>query len=44
MLGKTINFTGKQFVLEKGEMKEGVYFVRVMDANKNVINKKIVMQ
>jgi hypothetical protein len=41
---KTINFTGKQFVLDKGEMKGGVYFVRVMDANKNVINKKIVVQ
>ena len=41
---KTINFTGKQLVLEKGEMQKGIYFVQVIDANKNVVNKKIVIQ
>lgn len=41
---KTINFTGKQLLLEKGEMKKGIYFVQVVDSNKNVVNKKIVVQ
>ncbi|MCE9538696.1 MAG: T9SS type A sorting domain-containing protein, partial [Bacteroidetes bacterium] len=41
---KTIYFTGKQLLLEKGEMKKGIYFVQVVDANKNVLNKKIVVQ
>lgn len=41
---KSINFKGKQLTIEKGEMKEGIYFVQVIDENKNVVNKKIVMQ
>ncbi len=41
---KTIVFSGKQLVIEKGEMLAGVYFVEVIDENKNVINKKIVLQ
>ncbi len=41
---KTLNFTGKQLTLEKEEMKSGIYFVQVIDENKNVINKKIVIQ
>lgn len=41
---KTINFTGKQILIEKGEMKKGIYFVQVVDSNKNVVNKKIVVQ
>lgn len=41
---KTINFTGKQLLLEKGEMKKGIYFVQLVDSNKNVVNKKIAVQ
>lgn len=41
---KTINFTGRQLLIEKGEMKAGVYFVQVIDSNKNVVNRKIVVQ
>ena len=41
---KTINFTGTQYVLEKGIMKSGIYFVQITDANKNVVNRKIVVQ
>ncbi len=41
---KTINFSGKEYVLEKGEMENGIYFLQIMDENKNVTNKKIVVQ
>ncbi len=41
---KTINFTGRQLTIEKEEMKNGIYFVQIIDANKNVLNKKIVVQ
>ncbi len=41
---KTINFSGKQLMIEKGEMTEGIYFVQVIDEKKNSINKKIVIQ
>ena len=41
---KVINFSGKQLLLEKGEMKKGIYFVQVVDSNKKVLNKKIVVQ
>lgn len=41
---KTTNFTGTQLIIEKGEMKEGMYFVQITDENKKVINKKILIQ
>ncbi len=41
---KTINFTGKQCEIEKGEMRAGVYFIRIEDEQKNVVNRKIVLQ
>jgi hypothetical protein len=41
---KTINFSGKQLIIEKGEMSKGIYFVEVTDENKKVVNKKIVLQ
>jgi len=47
MLGneiKTINFTGKQLVLDKGEMEAGIYFVEVSNGNKNVTNRKVVIK
>lgn len=47
MLGKeikTINFTGKQCVIEKGEMKKGVSFIQITNERKKTVNKKIVIE
>ncbi len=47
ILGKKINeinFTGKQLILEKGAMNEGIYFLQIMEENKNIVNRKIIMQ
>ena len=41
---KTLNYSGSQIVIEKGEMNKGVYFVQVIDENKNVTTKKIIIQ
>jgi hypothetical protein len=41
---KTINFTGRQLVICKAEMKAGIYFVQVTDEEKNITNKKIIVQ
>ncbi len=41
---KIINFTGRQLVIEKGEMNAGVYFVQTTDEKKNITNKKIIIQ
>lgn len=41
---KEIKFTGKQFTLEKGEIQAGIYFVQITDIQKNIINKKIIIQ
>ncbi len=41
---KAINFTGKELIIAKGEMKSGIYFLQIIDGNKNVVNKKIVVQ
>lgn len=46
MLGKKtneINFTGKQLIIEKGQMKAGIYFLQVVDENKNLVNRKIII-
>ena len=58
MLGKeikTLNFTGKQCIIEKGTMQAGIYFVQITttsagsvntagSVNENVVNRKIVVQ
>ena len=41
---KTINFSDRECVIEKGEMEKGIYFVEIMDGNKNVVKRKIVVQ
>ena len=41
---KTINFTGKQLVLNKDNLEPGIYFVQIIDDNKNVLTKKIIIQ
>ena len=41
---RSTDFSGKQFVIEKGTMKPGIYFVQTIDQKKNVANKKMVIQ
>lgn len=41
---KTLNFIGKKLTIERGEMRKGIYFVRITDDKKNVVNKKIIVQ
>lgn len=42
---KTINFSGKQLVIEKGEIKKGIYFIQVSNSQNRIIGlKKIVIQ
>ncbi len=46
---KTINFTGTQYILEKGIMKPGIYFVQITSFDKlrmtqEVVNRKVVVQ
>ncbi len=41
---KIINFTGKQLTIERGEMKAGIYFLQIIDENKSVAYKKIIIQ
>lgn len=46
-VGKVIRkliFTGRQIRIEKGEMKEGVYFIRIIDEKKSSVVKKIIIQ
>jgi hypothetical protein len=38
-----INFTGKQLIIEKGEMKNGIYFLQIIDDNNNIVNRKIII-
>ena len=47
---KTINFFGKQCIIEKGEMSNGIYFVQITNGttvgalNGNVVNRKIMIE
>ncbi|MCW3084267.1 MAG: hypothetical protein JWP12_1633 [Bacteroidetes bacterium] len=41
---KTIDYSGKSCTIDKGEMKEGIYFVKITDEQKNVVNRKIIIQ
>lgn len=47
MLGreaKSINFTGKTLVIERGDMHAGVYFVNITSENNTILSKKIIVQ
>lgn len=47
ILGKEISsttFSGKQYIIEKGEMKPGIYFVKTINAAKHICNSKIIIQ
>ena len=41
---KAVVFSGKSLILEKGTMQSGVYFVQITDSNKNVVNRKVVVE
>ena len=41
MMGRMIN--GKTATLDMSGYAKGVYFVQIIDANKNVVNKKIIV-
>ena len=41
---KTVLFSGKSLILEKGEMQSGVYLLQITDENKNVVNRKVVVE
>jgi hypothetical protein len=40
---KEINFAGKELIIEKGAMKEGIYFLLIQNEKRNVAIKKIVI-
>jgi Secretion system C-terminal sorting domain len=41
---KTINFSGKQLTIEKGNINAGIYFVQTTDERKKINIKKIIIQ
>lgn len=42
---KSVAINGtKNFILERGEMKSGIYFLKITDEKRNVLNKKIIIQ
>ena len=41
---KTVLFSGKSFIIEKGTMQSGIYFVKITFENKNVVNRKIIVE
>jgi hypothetical protein len=41
---KTVNFTGRSFVIEKGILKPGVYLIKITDYKKNTVNRKVIIQ
>ncbi|MES2287101.1 MAG: PKD domain-containing protein [Bacteroidota bacterium] len=41
---KIIDFSGKHVSIEKGEMKDGIYFLHVVNEKKNIVNEKIIIQ
>lgn len=47
LLGKeirSINIKGKQYVIERGQMPAGIYFVQTIGEKNNITNKKIIIQ
>jgi hypothetical protein len=41
---KTIYFTGRKLTIDRAEMNAGIYFVQISDEQKNLSNKKIIVQ
>jgi hypothetical protein len=47
MLGKTIKSmrcSGKELLIEKGQMQAGVYILRIINETKDVVSKKIIIE
>ncbi|MEO8087565.1 MAG: T9SS type A sorting domain-containing protein [Bacteroidota bacterium] len=47
ILGNEISskiFTGIEFSLSRGEMREGIYFISILDERNDCVNRKIVIQ
>jgi hypothetical protein len=41
---KSIYFTGNHIILDRVELNEGIYFIRIVNENNEISNKKIVIQ
>lgn len=41
---KTVSFSGKECIIEKGDMQSGIYFVQVTDTKRNVFTKKLLVE
>ncbi|MCE3278323.1 MAG: hypothetical protein K0S44_514 [Bacteroidetes bacterium] len=41
---KTILFSGKDLILEKGDMAQGLYFIHIINGNKIITTKRITIQ
>ncbi len=41
---KTQLFSGKQLIIEKGDMKAGIYFLQIIDTNSKTSTRKIIVQ
>ncbi|HSH65508.1 MAG TPA: T9SS type A sorting domain-containing protein, partial [Bacteroidia bacterium] len=41
---KAIPFSGDKLVIEKGELKPGIYFIQVTLANVTIVNQKVMIQ
>lgn len=41
---KTINFTGRKLVIERAEMKDGIYFMQTLDEQKHFSNRKLIIE
>lgn len=39
-----INFSGSELVIEKGELKSGIYFLQIVSANETIANQKMIIQ
>lgn len=40
---KSIRFNGKQFTIERGDLKSGVYILQIIDDKKNKVMRKIII-
>lgn len=44
VIGKRFMVNGKSAVLDMSDIAKGIYFVQITDENKNVVNRKVVVQ
>ena len=40
----SLNFSGQQLSIERGELSVGIYFIQVTDEKKNIVNRKIIIE